>query len=174
MLDLQSPFLRLLCARVSVCLSVHACVLGCVWCVCVCVRSVMCDAAGSIEGDVRVSGHPKVQKTFARVMGYVEQTDIHSPNVSTLPLPPNTLPSLCLASNTVMHILPSAKPCSNAQTVLLHVLCMCGMSSLGALSLLQTHLHLLSPARFWKWVLVASFDSQQPVLVPLVLSTNAA
>ena len=46
----------------------------------------MCGAAGSIEGDVRVSGHPKVQKTFARVMGYVEQTDIHSPNVSTLSL----------------------------------------------------------------------------------------
>ena len=40
-------------------------------------------AAGTIEGDVRVSGHPKVQKTFARVMGYVEQSDIHSPNVST-------------------------------------------------------------------------------------------
>ena len=39
-------------------------------------------AAGKIEGDVRVSGHPKVQATFARVMGYVEQTDIHSPNVS--------------------------------------------------------------------------------------------
>lgn len=31
---------------------------------------------------MRVSGHPKVQATFARVMGYVEQTDIHSPNVS--------------------------------------------------------------------------------------------
>ncbi len=39
-------------------------------------------AAGKIEGDVQVSGHPKVQATFARVMGYVEQTDIHSPNVS--------------------------------------------------------------------------------------------
>jgi hypothetical protein len=30
---------------------------------------------------VRVSGHPKVQETFARVMGYVEQFDVHSPNV---------------------------------------------------------------------------------------------
>ena len=26
-----------------------------------------------IEGDIRVSGHPKEQKTFARVMGYCEQ-----------------------------------------------------------------------------------------------------
>ena len=42
-----------------------------------------CLAAGKIDGDVRVSGHPKVQKTFARVMGYVEQSDIHSPWVST-------------------------------------------------------------------------------------------
>ena len=46
-------------------------------------QTVMCPAAGTIDGDVRVSGHPKVQKTFARVMGYVEQSDIHSPNVST-------------------------------------------------------------------------------------------
>ena len=28
-----------------------------------------------------MSGHPKVQETFARVMGYVEQFDVHSPNV---------------------------------------------------------------------------------------------
>jgi hypothetical protein len=28
---------------------------------------------GTIVGDVRVSGYPKVQETFARVMGYVEQ-----------------------------------------------------------------------------------------------------
>ncbi len=34
-----------------------------------------------MKGDVRVSGHPKVQETFARIMGYVEQFDIHSPNV---------------------------------------------------------------------------------------------
>ncbi|KAK9820341.1 hypothetical protein WJX72_009201 [[Myrmecia] bisecta] len=37
---------------------------------------------GIIEGDVRVSGHPKVQATFARVMGYVEQNDIHSPHIT--------------------------------------------------------------------------------------------
>ncbi len=41
-------------------------------------------AAGTLKGDVRVSGHPKVQATFARVMGYVEQFDIHSPNVGLL------------------------------------------------------------------------------------------
>ena len=44
-----------------------------------------CCAAGKIEGDVRVSGHPKVQETFARIMGYVEQSDIHSPNVRPAP-----------------------------------------------------------------------------------------
>ena len=51
---------------------------------CLSVRlTVVCcgSAAGKIEGDVRVSGYPKVQETFARIMGYVEQSDIHSPNV---------------------------------------------------------------------------------------------
>lgn len=38
--------------------------------------------SGVIDGDVRVSGHPKIQQTFARVMGYCEQTDIHSPNIT--------------------------------------------------------------------------------------------
>ena len=44
-----------------------------------------------VTGDVRVSGHPKNQHTFARVMGYVEQSDIHSPNVRAAPcaLKPN-------------------------------------------------------------------------------------
>ncbi|XP_024525813.1 ABC transporter G family member 31 [Selaginella moellendorffii] len=37
---------------------------------------------GYIQGDVRVSGFPKLQKTFARISGYVEQTDIHSPQVT--------------------------------------------------------------------------------------------
>lgn len=49
-------------------------------------------AAGKIEGDVRVSGYPKVQETFARIMGYVEQSDIHSPNVSGGP--PYSVPPL--------------------------------------------------------------------------------
>ncbi|KAF5193110.1 Abc transporter g family member, partial [Thalictrum thalictroides] len=37
---------------------------------------------GYIEGDIRISGHPKVQSTFARISGYVEQTDIHSPQIT--------------------------------------------------------------------------------------------
>lgn len=58
-------------------------------CMCVCVRvcvlwggaaadeALVCMpcAAGVIDGDVRVSGHPKVQTTFARVMGYCEQVN---------------------------------------------------------------------------------------------------
>lgn len=39
---------------------------------------------GRIVGDVRVSGHPKVQETFARVAGYVEQSDIHSAHLTVL------------------------------------------------------------------------------------------
>ena len=39
-------------------------------------------AGGKITGDIRVSGHPKEQATFARVCGYVEQNDIHSPQVT--------------------------------------------------------------------------------------------
>ncbi|KAL2608805.1 hypothetical protein R1flu_027378 [Riccia fluitans] len=37
---------------------------------------------GYIEGDIRISGYPKVQSTFARVAGYCEQNDIHSPQVT--------------------------------------------------------------------------------------------
>ncbi|KAH7438824.1 hypothetical protein KP509_04G032700 [Ceratopteris richardii] len=37
---------------------------------------------GYIEGEIRISGYPKVQETFARVAGYVEQTDIHSPQLT--------------------------------------------------------------------------------------------
>ncbi|KAM3278952.1 hypothetical protein ACQJBY_046320 [Aegilops geniculata] len=38
--------------------------------------------SGSIEGSITLSGYPKKQETFARVSGYCEQTDIHSPNVT--------------------------------------------------------------------------------------------
>ncbi|CAH9074142.1 unnamed protein product [Cuscuta europaea] len=34
---------------------------------------------GHIEGNIYISGHPKKQETFARVSGYCEQNDIHSP-----------------------------------------------------------------------------------------------
>ncbi|KAJ9695170.1 hypothetical protein PVL29_010586 [Vitis rotundifolia] len=37
---------------------------------------------GYIEGSVSISGYPKNQKTFARVSGYCEQNDIHSPYVT--------------------------------------------------------------------------------------------
>ncbi|CAM6029266.1 unnamed protein product [Sphagnum balticum] len=37
---------------------------------------------GYIEGDVRISGFPKNQKTFARISGYCEQSDIHSPQLT--------------------------------------------------------------------------------------------
>ncbi|GER30614.1 pleiotropic drug resistance 12 [Striga asiatica] len=37
---------------------------------------------GYIEGDITISGYPKNQSTFARISGYCEQTDIHSPNVT--------------------------------------------------------------------------------------------
>ncbi|KDP40866.1 hypothetical protein JCGZ_24865 [Jatropha curcas] len=37
---------------------------------------------GYIEGDIRISGFPKDQETFARISGYCEQNDIHSPQVT--------------------------------------------------------------------------------------------
>lgn len=38
--------------------------------------------SGYIEGDIKISGYLKQQQTFARVSGYVEQNDIHSPQVT--------------------------------------------------------------------------------------------
>ncbi|XP_058112242.1 pleiotropic drug resistance protein 1-like isoform X3 [Magnolia sinica] len=37
---------------------------------------------GYIEGNITISGYPKKQETFARISGYCEQNDIHSPNVT--------------------------------------------------------------------------------------------
>ncbi|XP_008776585.4 ABC transporter G family member 45-like isoform X2 [Phoenix dactylifera] len=37
---------------------------------------------GFIEGNIKISGYPKKQETFARISGYCEQTDIHSPFVT--------------------------------------------------------------------------------------------
>lgn len=34
---------------------------------------------GVIEGSVYISGYPKRQDSFARISGYCEQTDVHSP-----------------------------------------------------------------------------------------------
>ncbi|KAJ0986405.1 hypothetical protein J5N97_004761 [Dioscorea zingiberensis] len=40
--------------------------------------------SGYIEGDIRISGYPKNQATFARISGYCEQNDIHSPQVTVM------------------------------------------------------------------------------------------
>ena len=40
----------------------------------------MC-AAGIIRGEVLVNGHPWQSTTYARLSGYVEQSDIHSAKV---------------------------------------------------------------------------------------------
>ncbi|XP_047323853.1 pleiotropic drug resistance protein 1-like [Impatiens glandulifera] len=37
---------------------------------------------GYIDGVITISGYPKKQETFARISGYCEQNDIHSPNVT--------------------------------------------------------------------------------------------
>ncbi|KAJ0972688.1 hypothetical protein J5N97_020647 [Dioscorea zingiberensis] len=37
---------------------------------------------GYTEGSVNISGYPKKQATFARVCGYCEQNDIHSPHIT--------------------------------------------------------------------------------------------
>ncbi|KAL8527698.1 hypothetical protein ACS0TY_005515 [Phlomoides rotata] len=37
---------------------------------------------GTIEGEIRIGGFPKVQTTFARISGYCEQTDIHSQQIT--------------------------------------------------------------------------------------------
>ncbi|MBA0816128.1 hypothetical protein Gohar_000824 [Gossypium harknessii] len=37
---------------------------------------------GYVEGTIKISGYPKKQETFARISGYCEQTDIHSPHVT--------------------------------------------------------------------------------------------
>lgn len=37
---------------------------------------------GYTEGRISISGYPKKQETYARIAGYCEQTDIHSPHVT--------------------------------------------------------------------------------------------
>ncbi|GAB2269453.1 transcription factor [Dionaea muscipula] len=37
---------------------------------------------GYIEGTITISGYPKKQETYARISGYCEQNDIHSPHVT--------------------------------------------------------------------------------------------
>ncbi|XP_042755335.1 pleiotropic drug resistance protein 2 [Lactuca sativa] len=60
--------------------------------------------SGYIEGSISISGYPKKQETFARVSGYCEQNDIHSPHVTVyeslvysawLRLAPDITPQTC-------------------------------------------------------------------------------
>ncbi|KAF7818005.1 pleiotropic drug resistance protein 3-like [Senna tora] len=37
---------------------------------------------GYVGGEIKIGGYPKVQETFARVSGYCEQSDIHSPLIT--------------------------------------------------------------------------------------------
>lgn len=37
---------------------------------------------GIIQGEIRIGGYPKDQKSFARISGYCEQNDIHSPQIT--------------------------------------------------------------------------------------------
>jgi len=38
--------------------------------------------SGVVEGEIKIGGYPKVQDTFARISGYCEQTDVHSPQIT--------------------------------------------------------------------------------------------
>ncbi|XP_071932486.1 pleiotropic drug resistance protein 3-like [Coffea arabica] len=38
--------------------------------------------SGYTKGEIKIGGFPKVQRTFARISGYCEQTDIHSPQIT--------------------------------------------------------------------------------------------
>lgn len=37
---------------------------------------------GYVDGTISINGHPKMQETFARISGYCEQTDVHSPSIT--------------------------------------------------------------------------------------------
>ncbi|XP_027114927.2 pleiotropic drug resistance protein 3 [Coffea arabica] len=37
---------------------------------------------GIVEGEIKIGGFPKFQQTFARISGYCEQIDIHSPQIT--------------------------------------------------------------------------------------------
>lgn len=38
--------------------------------------------SGCVEGEIIIGGYPKIQSTFARISGYCEQTDVHSPQIT--------------------------------------------------------------------------------------------
>lgn len=68
---------------------------------------------GYIEGTICISGYPKRQETFARISGYCEQNDIHSPHVTVyeslvysawLRLPPEVGSSTRKVSSTKLEL----------------------------------------------------------------------
>lgn len=70
---------------------------------------------GYIEGDIRISGFPKIQETFARISGYCEQNDIHSPQVtvreSLIYSAFLRLPKEVTNQEKMVRITTSSKPC---------------------------------------------------------------
>ncbi|KAJ0013551.1 hypothetical protein Pint_21143 [Pistacia integerrima] len=38
--------------------------------------------SGYIKGEIKINCYPKVQETFARISGYCEQNDVHSPQIT--------------------------------------------------------------------------------------------
>jgi ABC-type multidrug transport system ATPase subunit len=37
---------------------------------------------GVTEGEIRTGGYPNVQETFARILGYCDQNDVHFPHIT--------------------------------------------------------------------------------------------
>ena len=68
---------------------------------------------GEITGDILVNGHPKDQKTWSRVVGYVEQMDIHSPQVCSCQGLPK---SQHLLSGSAKVMPPPARVCQSHAT----------------------------------------------------------
>lgn len=79
---------------------------------------------GYVEGTITISGYPKKQETFARIAGYCEQTDIHSPHVTVyeslqysawLRLPPDvdatTKQVIFSSQKLVSYIFETLMPC---------------------------------------------------------------
>lgn len=83
---------------------------------------------GYIEGEIRISGFAKKQETFARISGYCEQNDIHSPQVTVresltfsawLRLPPETEPKTRVVRKLTFHML-AQNDLSNNSTFVAH------------------------------------------------------
>lgn len=69
---------------------------------------------GYIDGSITINGYPKQQETFARISGYCEQNDIHSPHVTVyesllysawLRLPPEVDSQTRVVISSFFHLL---------------------------------------------------------------------